>query len=285
MDWVLNNAAMILLILAAVLIGFGALLGIFRGFKRAFIRFLTVVAAFFGSLFVCRFFLTNTEKVLNNARLNAIIERFNVTILDQLKAELPEVYSVLIGLPVAILSPIIFTVLFIVASFFFELISMIIGFFAGPKRGGKLVGMLIGAAQGAIVTVALMIPLCGLLTNAVSAIETIEAEQDEGYTVEAVEQLSAYKEQMTGVTDSPLYKLVDKYAGKPVCDSLMRYSVDGKDIDVKKETDNVARIYAHSFPLIKTQNIKEPTVICGRVDLMCQTSPQAQVTVASPYFG
>ena len=42
MDFVLNNGATVLLILAGVLIGFGALLGLFRGFKRAFIRFLTV---------------------------------------------------------------------------------------------------------------------------------------------------------------------------------------------------------------------------------------------------
>ncbi len=54
MDFIINNAPTGLLILAGVLIVIGALLGLMRGFKRAFIRFLTVAVAFFGSLFACR---------------------------------------------------------------------------------------------------------------------------------------------------------------------------------------------------------------------------------------
>ena len=38
MDMILNNGPTILLILAGVLIVIGALLGLLRGFKRAFIR-------------------------------------------------------------------------------------------------------------------------------------------------------------------------------------------------------------------------------------------------------
>ena len=258
MDLVLNNGPTILLIIAAVLIGFGALLGLFRGFKRAFIRFLTVAIAFFGSLFACKYFLSNTEKVLNHPWTQKLLDLLKVTFLDQLKEQVPDAYEILIGLPVAILSPIVFTALFIVASFVLEIVSMIIGFFAGPKHGFRLLGGVIGAVQGAVVTVAIMVPLCGLLTNAVSAIDTIEEEKDDRYNVAAVDQLAGYKEQMLAITEAPIYKLVDKYAGTPICDSLMRYKVNGKEINVKEETDNVAALYAHSFPLIGT-NIKAYT--------------------------
>ena len=252
MDFVLNNGPTILLIVAGVLIGFGALLGLLRGFKRAFIRFLTVAVAFFGSLFACRFFLTNTEKVLNYNWMQKLLALLKITFLDQLKEQVPDAYELLIGLPVAILSPIVFTALFIIAAFVLEIVSMIIGFFAGPKRGFRLLGGVIGAVQGAVVTVALMVPLCGLLTNAVSAIDTIEAEKDDRYNAPAVDQLAEYKEQMLSITDAPIYQLVDKYAGTPICNSLMRYEVDGKEVNIKDETDNVACLYAHSFPLIGT---------------------------------
>ena len=210
----------------------GALLGLMRGFKRAFIRFLTVAVAFFGSLFACRYFLSNTEKVLNHPWTQKLLALLKVTFLDQLKEQVPDAYELLIGLPVAILSPIFFTLLFLVAAFVLEIVSMIIGFFAGPKRGFRLLGGVIGAVQGAVFTVAIMVPLCGLLTNAVSAIDTIEAEKDPKYDVAAVDQLAGYKEQMLAVTDAPIYQLVDKYAGTPICNSLMRYEVDGKAYDV-----------------------------------------------------
>ena len=255
MDFVLNNGATVLLILAGVLIGFGALLGLFRGFKRAFIRFLTVAIAFFGSLFACRYFLTNTEKVLNHPWTQKLLALLKITFLDTLKEQVPDAYELLIGLPVAILSPIVFTALFIVAAFVLEIVSMIIGFFAGPKHSFRLLGGVIGAVQGAVVTVAIMVPLCGLLTNAVSAIDTIEEEKDDRYNVAAVDQLAGYKEQILAITDAPIYQLVDKYAGTPICNSLMRYEVDGKEVNIKEETDNVAALYAHSFPLIGT-NIK-----------------------------
>ena len=252
MDFIFNNAPTVLLIVAGVLIVFGALLGLLRGFKRAFIRFLTVAAAFFGSLFACRFFLTDTKRVLEHRWTQKLLELMKVSVLDTLQEQVPEAYDLLIGLPVAILSPIFFTALFLIAAFVLEIVSMIIGFFAGPKRGFRLLGGAVGAIQGAVFTVALMVPLCGLLTNAVSAIDTIEAEKSGDYNVEAIEQLSGYKEQMLAVTEAPIYKMVDTYAGSPICKSLMRYKVDGKEIVVKEETDNVARLYAHSFPLIRT---------------------------------
>jgi len=252
MDWVLDNASLLLLILAGVLIVFGALLGLFRGFKRAFIRFLTVAIAFFGSLFACRFFLVDPKRVLDHPWTQKLLDLLRVTeYLEQLKEEVPKAYDFLIGLPVAVLSPIVFTALFLVAAFFLELVYFIIGFFAGPKRSGRLLGMIVGAVQGAVVTVAIMVPLCGLLSHAVSAIETIEAEKDPGYTVEAVDQLSEYKQQMTAVTDAPIFKLVDK-VGTPICNSLMRYKVDGVEINVGSEIDNTASIYAHAFPLMDT---------------------------------
>lgn len=252
MALILNHAPTALLILAGVLIAIGALLGLLRGFKRAFIRFLTVLVAFFGSLFACRFFLTDTKRVLEHPWTQKLLALMKVTFLDQLQEQVPEAYDLLIGLPVAILSPIFFTALFLVAAFVLEIVSMILGFFAGPKRSGHLIGGVIGAVQGAVVTVAIMVPLCGLLTNAVSAIDTIEEEKDDRYNVAAVDQLAGYKEQMLAITEAPIYKLVDRYAGTPICDSLMRYKVDGKEINVKEETDNVAALYAHSFPLIGT---------------------------------
>lgn len=258
MDLILNNGPTALLILAGVLVGFGALIGLLRGFKRAFIHFLAVAVAFFGSLFACRYFLSNTEKVLNHPWTQKLLDLFKITVLDQLKEQVPDAYDLLIGLPVAILSPIFFTLLFFVAATVLWLVAVIIGFFSGPKHSFRLLGLVIGAAQGAVVTVAIMVPLCGLLTNAVSAIDTIEEEKDDRYNVAAVDQLSGYKEQILSLTDAPIYQLVDKYAGTPICNSLMRYKVGDKEVNVKEETDNVAALYAHSFPLIGT-NVKAYT--------------------------
>ena len=258
MDLILNNGPTALLILAGVLVGFGALIGLVRGFKRAFIHFLAVAVAFFGSLFACRYFLSNTEKVLNHPWTQKLLDLLKITVLDQLKEQVPDAYDLLIGLPVAILSPVFFTLIFFIAAIVLWLVAVIIGFFAGPKHGLRLLGGVIGAVQGAVITVAIMVPLCGLLTNAVSAIDTIEEEKDDRYNVAAVDQLSGYKEQILSLTDAPIYQLVDKYAGTPICNSLMRYKVGDKEVNVKDETDNVAALYAHSFPLIGT-NVKAYT--------------------------
>ena len=105
MEMILNNGPTVLLILAGVLVGFGALIGLLRGFKRAFIHFLFVAVAFFGSLFACRYFLSNTEKVLNHPWTQKLLGLLKITVLDQLKEQVPDAYDLLIGLPVAILSP------------------------------------------------------------------------------------------------------------------------------------------------------------------------------------
>lgn len=252
MDWVLNNASLILLLLAGFLILFGALLGLLRGFKRAFIRFLTVLIAFFGSLFVCKFFLANTRKVLSYDWMQKLLTTTGADeYVEKMETNMPAAYDLLIGIPVAFLAPIVFTVLFLVAAFFLELVSMIIGFFAG-KRKGRLLGALIGAVQGAVVTVAILVPLCGLLSTAVSTIETLEAEADADS--ETIEQLADYKEQMEAVTEAPVYKLVDKI-GSPVCDGLMRYKVDNDYISVRKEANNIARLVAHV--MVMNKDIKE----------------------------
>ena len=266
MDWLLNNSSLALVILAVVLILFGALLGLLRGFKRAFIRFLTVMVAFFGSIFVCKYFLSHTKTVMEYSWMKQLLE---MTGLDEyvakMETDLPQVYELLIGLPVAVLAPIVFTVLFLVAAFVLGIVSIIVGFFAG-KRNGRLIGAVIGAVQGVVFLVAITVPLCGLLNNAVTAIKTVEAEGDPNS--EAVVELAETREKMEAVTDAPIYKLVSKI-DSPVCDGLMRYKIDGGYISVRKESENVSRLFAHILILntdIKKYDQTQITAMNSMVD-------------------
>lgn len=254
----------ILLIIAAVLIGFGALLGTFRGISRAFLRLFTVFVAFFGVAIGCRFFLRNTEAVLENKTLGALLDKLGINWLDALKEALPELYDTLIAFPVAILAPILYTVLFFLACGLLQIVYGIIAAFVFPKKEhtpilSRVLGAVFGAVQGAVVTVALAVPLVGLLGTAVDVIDTVSAEKGE-YTTPLIQVAEEYRDQLAELEDSPVLKCAARLGGQQICDSIMTFAIaDSADpstvhiVDLRKESVVFSRIFAHALPLINVK--------------------------------
>lgn len=248
---------------AIALIVSGAFFGLVRGFARSFLRFFTVLCAFISSALLCTSFIGDPDRLLNLPFVAKLIER--VPLLRDLTEALPDLAPLVLSLPTAMFSPLVFFLLFFVLSAVLLVVYGIVAAFALPKNGKRkifapvthVLGMVIGAAQGVIVTLALLVPIIGTADLAVEIIDTVEAEGGE-YRVEAVEKLSPYRDELVAVQESQVYLYAERFGGGAICESLMRYEIkdgDGNKTEValREETLTFAKMYAHSFPLQKTK--------------------------------
>ncbi len=260
MTTALNNLPIILIGVAIFFIVGGAFFGLMRGFARSFLRFFTVFVAFIGSALGCAFYLQNPERVLSIGKVEALLSK--VSLLRTLKTELPEVYEILLSLPVAMLAPLLFLLVFFAVSSVLLVIYGIAAAFIFPKkRDGQhfrpissTLGAVIGAAQGVLITLAVMVPFVGLATVTVDAVDHVEAQQGK-YESAAIEKLKDYREVFIKVENSRVFGYARLLRADKISDSLMKLRLkdeSGKltDISVKDEIMNLAGMYAHAMPLI-----------------------------------
>ena len=153
---------------AIALIVLGAFLGLLRGFARSFLRFFTVLVAFVSSVLLCGSFIGDPERLLGSSLGQRLIAK--VPLLREVTETMPELSALVLSLPTAMLAPIVFFVLFAVLVIVLWIVYGIAAAFIFPKRKRRsffaplshLLGAAIGAAQGAIVVLALLIPIIGM---------------------------------------------------------------------------------------------------------------------------
>ena len=233
-----------------------AFFGLLRGLPRAFLRFFTVLVSFIASFFLCKTLSGDPERLLGTPIVARLFSE--LPLLGDLTEAVPELESLAVSLPAAMLAPLVFFLLFLVISELLLLVYGIAAAFIFPKNGGKdafsplshILGMAVGALQGLLVALAMMLPIVGLTDVAIASIDTVAAEGGE-YRVEALEQLSDYRHELVEVREGELYRFAERFGGGSICAALMQYeSEDGEEsVDIREQTLALVRIYAHSFPL------------------------------------
>ncbi len=240
----------------------GAFFGMIRGFGRSFLRIITVFAAFLGSAYICRALVADTDRILHSGYLTRLLNRFGVTILARIEAALPDVFSVIFSLPLAILAPILFVVLFFLLSSLLMLIYGILAAFIFPKRRrvwspvSNLFGAIVGVAQGAVIALVLMVPVVGLVEVAGDAIDVVAKEQSK-YESGIVTRIKGYRGKLDEAEKSLVFAYAKRLGAERISDSLTTFSYKdefGKTVTVtvKDELVSIAGMYAHAMPLIGT---------------------------------
>lgn len=255
---------------AIVAIVSGAFFGLTRGFARSFLRFFTVLVSFIVSAVLCTVFIEDPERLLGMPLVGKLLSR--LSLLTEITEAMPEQAPLILSLPAAMFSPLLFFILFAVISGVLLFVYGIAAAFIFPKdkdpdmeliRKPKpfspfshVLGMLVGACQGVLTTLALLIPFVGMSSLAVEMIDTVRAEGGE-YRVEAVEIVAPYRDQLVELQGSVVYSYGEKYGGRAICNALMQYEIDHDDgstseVALRSETLTLTKLYAHSFPLQNT---------------------------------
>ena len=254
--------AIVLAIAVVFFAAAGAFFGLIRGVGRSFIRLLTVLAAFFGSAYVCRALVADTDRILHSGYVTKLLNRFGVTVLARIEDALPEVYNIVFSLPLAIVAPILFVALFFLASSLLLLIYWIFAAFVFPKhRGGwspfsRFLGAVVGVAQGAVIVLALMVPTVGLVEAAGDAIDVVSKEQG-GYESPIVTKVKGYRGKLDEAEKSLVFAYAKRCGVEKISNALTTFSYKNEEgkkvtVTVKDELVSIAEMYAHAMPLIGT---------------------------------
>lgn len=240
----------------------GAFFGMIRGFGRSFMRIMTVCVAFLGSAYICRALVADTDRILRSRHLARLVNRLGGTVFEGIEKILPEVHGAVVALPIAILAPILFVVLFFLFSTMLMLVYAIFAVFIFPKRCegwsplSHLCGAIVGVAQGALIALVVMVPVVGFVEVAGDAIDVICQEQGK-YESAAVTKIKGYRGKLEEAENSPVFFYAKRFGAERISDRLMTASYrneEGKKISIKaeKEIVSIAGMYAHAMPLLGT---------------------------------
>ncbi len=199
-------------LLAALIFVFGALLGFFRGWKKSVVDIGVAVISLILSAIIAAPILGMVEERIEPLIRNIVIQRLGEASYEQLMEASPTVDMLISKLPVALLAPVAFTLIFsllaFVASFFVPLIASAI-FGSDKKRNTKdeddealenkesdeipepeedekppmswlkrhLLGIPGGVACAAIVAFAILLPFAGYIGSITDVFDELKASE------------------------------------------------------------------------------------------------------------
>lgn len=150
----------IILALTGACLVFGVILGLMRGFSRAFIRFILMCASVAGAWFLREFI---AEKVMTLDIGGKNLEQFIAEAMSS--SEIP---SSVVNLVQSFAKILIGVAVFLLAFLLLKTVTLVIVFpilklIFGRKKKLRLIGLIIGALQGALVAFVLCVPISGLM--------------------------------------------------------------------------------------------------------------------------
>lgn len=181
--------------------------------------------------------------------------------------------NVLLALPAALITPIVFIPIYILLGIIIKIPKLIIerivvGKNGGPNyRGGsRLLGGLVGGIRNALFIVILLVPIVGYAALAGDVITTmdsvsldsgatgvsVEAEKNEDGTVflGATEATNSGLEEIEVILNNPAVKGINACGGKLIFNSLTTKNVEGVKVAASKEVNTFAELFANFAPFI-----------------------------------
>lgn len=181
--------------------------------------------------------------------------------------------NVLLALPAALITPVVFIPIYILLGILIKIPKLIIerivvGKNGGPNyRGGsRLLGGLVGGIRNALFIVILLVPIVGYASLAGDVITTmdsvsldggatgvsVEAEKNEGGTVFISSETGSedLMSQLKPIIDNPAIKGINACGGKLIFNSLTTKNVEGVKVAASKEITTFAELFANVAPFV-----------------------------------
>lgn len=241
-------ATAILLALAGFLAIIGSLLGLWRGFARQTVRFVTVILAVFLSIVTTRWLerlLLGYLSDMSGDELVDMLDSIGLSITGSDYEILignvdPAALSYVIAVPLAlIVAPIVFVFIFAL----FKLLMLIVhkiacavcGFSRRPKGGwlSRMLGAVVGAAQGVVVAIVVTVPVVGLLTTAGDVVDTLEAEAADASVARSVIEL--YDDYVAEYAEDPTVNTFSTLGGKFIYTRFTSVEIEGTEYEIVEE--------------------------------------------------
>ncbi|MFA5561374.1 MAG: hypothetical protein WDA00_01875 [Eubacteriales bacterium] len=252
-----------ILIFCAVLVFFGLLWGLIRGWSRALLRLTTVVMAAVAAFLFCYYISSSMEKILSEQWMQDIVGRFSEVqeLLTEAQEQFPELLTLLLAVPVSLVNPVVFVVMF----FVFGIVALLLYWILAPlfcpkrRRGQKirkgslsrLIGLLIGALQGAAVALACLMPVMGYMNFAAMAAEVItEQAPDEEALAEVLE---IHDEYVVPLSENPVLRYGGQFGGLWLFRELTTFAYQDTSIVLEDEFDTYLLMLTHALPLWETK--------------------------------
>ena len=273
MSFDIHTAAGQMNVFLLVFCGLVMLSALIRGFRRrtgrALLRLITVAGAAVVAAMMMHHALAQIG-TYDLAGTIGSIQNMPADVADtlrELKATLPAVYQLVVGIPMALLVPSVYVFVFFALSLVFGIPYLLLAAIFFPRRRrspilfSRLWGTLIGAVQGVIVCAVYVIPMVGYAFFGGTLADGIgNAAADNEAAQSAVSSIKDYTQ---AVTDNKIASTLYKMGG----DKLFRYLTtftyhDGEnttDICLVDETGIYSAVLRDILPLTGGKQLKEYT--------------------------
>ena len=245
MQIVSNIDTLIPLVFLAYIV-FSALVGLIRGWRKALIRLVTLVASAVAAYPITTLVVDKVGDTLEPMVADAVIQSLNVS---DFSTEIESLAHYLGDISSALISVTFFTVIFIVLSAVLMIAHWILSaiFVRKSKKEGftRLAGIAVGAVCGMLCCVCVLMPASGMLTTVNEVVTNLSAEDRANLAeidpaivevVDQAEEISLYKDTM------PL-DLVSKLGGEMLYNSLTAFKTpSGADSSLQHELDAIVHL-------------------------------------------
>ncbi|MBE6675058.1 MAG: CvpA family protein [Ruminococcaceae bacterium] len=154
-------------------------------------------------------------------------------------------FSYLLALPVVILAPIIFMVVFLTIGLIFKIVKFILNRFLIPKTsnlGLKVIGGALGAVRNVLAVAVFIVPIIGYATYSVNVIGMVQ-EADE--TIEIADRA-----ELDSMVNTGAVGVINNCGGHMLFKSLSSVQVDDVKVSLTDETGKIVNVYKKAKPLI-----------------------------------
>ncbi len=243
---------LVIYVLVGVMVAIGMLFGFIRGFKRQTIRFATVIFSIAVSYTVCKLLTPTILSYLNELDLGAMLGSDASNILTHIDKE---TISCVLALPAAlIIAPLLTIPIFFVLHIITEIVHKILcGIFGFTRDNNNVVtrfiGLGIGAVSGLLISMVILVPICGIISTAGGAI----AETKEKYPeCENTVVLSGmYDDYLSPVATNPVVVATDTVFGFGY-DIMSGVELEGEGVDLQKSVGSALCIFVKIGDLSST---------------------------------
>ena len=173
----------------------------------------------------------------------------------------PSVADLIVGIPIALVAPIVFLPIYFVLRLFFRIIAGIVTKIIYKKKGfarNRLLGMPLGFVQGVLSAMVIVIVIAGYVNTVDNVTDTILAQESEQLT-EIQATVSQVDQYLNIVADDPVIKILDKT--NFVFDSLNSFKFDGKNVVLKNEISSITEAGVYLVPVLENTDFSTWTSV------------------------
>lgn len=258
-----------------------ALIGLWRGWRKALIRLATLAVAAVGAYPITTLLIDKFGSTFEPMITQGLLQ--SVQGLEAIQGEIEMLTHYLGDIASAILAvstyAIVFIVLSIVLSIAYFILKLI--FVRKSHKEGlfRLAGIAVGAVCGMMCCVCVLMPFSGLLTDAATLVESISTEEKAslsemnpsvGEIIGTVKEVSTYKDCL------PL-KLVSSLGGDKIYRSLSSFKTpSGKDTSLEHELEALVHLIPGGLEVVE-QFSQEPAEETGMIPFDLQETKELLV--------